>query len=1773
MRGARRRLRAPAVEPDPGASVGRLSILCGEQLTTDVVVSGSGFVATPVEALTGEPLLQVPKVSISRAADVDGSPVGGDALELNPVPTDGSDDRVKWMSQEQLRLRISPDLKLVRGQYDIGVTNATGETAVAPKAFTVVPPPTVSSALPVPICTAQFENVISVEGTWLLKIGAELPTVSIGGKEFKPESASGCVKVETPRGDVEQCTQLTIRVLVADVAPGVHDVVVTNPKPAQCQSTAPVRFFVVPPPSVEKVDPEPVCTAQGDRQVLVTGTDFLVIGGLLPKVRYGQTLASAVVPQQCVPFEGLSTVQICRELLTTLSQGAVEPGIHAVVVENPLTAACESRQAITLTTVPPPTVTSLAPEPQCLEQGQRLFTLTGTGFIVADGAAPRVVVGGVDATLVAAVSSGCTQVSTARGDVKSCTQLEVTLAEDLLAAGAHAVVVHNPLPAGCESQESLSFTVVPKPTVTTVTPQPVCLDQGARPIDVSGTGFLVIDGVAPQIAVGTAAATQVAADASSCTAITTAPGRSVQSCTRLTAVLASQALAEGAFAVVVTNPGPAGCASEEQVPFTVVPPPTLSAVTPQPVCVAQGARVVRLAGTGMLFIDGAAPTVSVGAATAALVAPVAGSCAAITTVQGSTISSCTEVDATIAEAAVAAGVHQVSLLNPAPAGCTTQQSVTLTVTPPPSVAQVQELPVCVEQSARQLEVTGTGFVVVNNIPPVVTVGGVAVSQVVPVAGSCSTVTTVAGTVESCTGLTITLAQGSVAAGSRALVVTNPQPAGCSSQDVVNVEVVPRPTLQRLEPDTVCNAQGSVTVKAIGSDFLQIGAELPTVTVGSVAGSQVTLTAASCQPLTGVAGAQRCSELSFTIAQNALTDGQYAVTITNPSPAGCGSTDAVNLTVAPPPNVTSVTPTTICTGGGTFTITGTSLQGVNAILTDSQGGVVQASNVSVSSDGTSATASFGSGLKVETYTLTVTGPSGCSSSATSQVSVVQGPLVYYVDPPATYVGISVAATIYAAGITSSPTSVVLSPAGGGTEIPLSFTWSSAKPNVIRATLPSGLSGGYDLFVRGIGICDAFLANALTSATTLKLALVDVRPPFGLASASVDLTVSAEATPAAGQVNFKPTPRAYLSNATIGTAAPLSAVAFEDATRLTAVAPPLTAGVYDLIVVNPDGDVGLLTGAYRSTNVAPPVIDDVFPTQLNNDVARPITISGANFSPVADMAVTLFCKDPNGTVTPTALIIDAASSGPTSLTATVPSGLSHGSACAVEVRNTADITFDEWSALSITNPAGKLSVFQAATAMNTGRRSPVLVAGRVTRAARFLYALGGDSGGLSGALASTETASLGRFGEIGPWRSLQTSLPAARTLAAGFVDGRDLYVIGGHDGVAPVRDIFRATLLSPTNVPDVTLVDLRFSSTGAGLGAGAYTYLISAVFAASDGQNPNGESLPSEPVTLYAPAVPGGVEIELTFATLYGTDGAPATGYRVYRTPNPNDPISAARLLAVVPGTAATQHTFLDNNATFQDVSKAPLRTGATSVWVKLPAELATARAAFGFAVATDPGCARYWYLVGGMTPAATEESSYEFALFQSSLRSPGVFTTRTSSGLAARRELGTFVANNTTAPLLVPSTSCDSYLYAAYGAAGPLTARTMVTNARYARVLVGGVLASDEATPVADKWLAAVSAPATVSAAGYASFMTANVGYVIGGDQGSGATTNTLQGELCALTGTCTPAAVISKFSAGSNNLTQPRYLPGFARFGAFNYFAGGADGAGAALSSSEFTVR
>jgi hypothetical protein len=443
---------------------------------------------------------------------------------------------------------------------------------------------------------------------------------------------------------------------------------------------------------------------------------------------------------------------------------------------------------------------------------------------------------------------------------------------------------------------------------------------------------------------------------------------------------------------------------------------------------------------------------------------------------------------------------------------------------------------------------------------------------------------------------------------------------------------------------------------------------------------------------------------------------------------------------------------------------------------------------------------------------------------------------------------------------------------------------------------------------------------------------------------------------------------------------------------------------------------------------------------------------------------------------------------------------------------------------------------------------------------VYAIGGDDGDPANAMTSVEGAQIGRFGDLGAFRTLTTELPAGVTEAQALSAGHYVYLLGGLVANATTAQVLRADVLDPTKAPVVSNLDLRFFSTPDsdpgtrdGLAPGAWTYVISAVYASADTDNPDGESLPSEPITLYAPDVPDGVEVQLDWAAAFGTGGTEAAKYRIYRTTAPNSALSELRLLAEV---SSPTHTFTDKKAPLLDAQKAPLASGDLGEWRTMPAAITTARAAYGLAIATAPNCDYYLYTIGGISGASTETASYDYATIDLQTGDIGAFTqVAAAAGLTARRELTAFVADASNSKL----TACNAELYAAHGHTG---VATFVSTVLKTAVLAGGVL--DTFT----------DAGPSKSLAGAAGFFSSGTAYVAGGQTMGAAQAihDVIKADMCNGMGGCN-APDLGNYNSAVEDLLSPRYLAGFARQAPFFYLIGGADENGNLLSSSEFNVR
>ncbi len=888
----------------------------------------------------------------------------------------------------------------------------------------------------------------------------------------------------------------------------------------------------------------------------------------------------------------------------------------------------------------------------------------------------------------------------------------------------------------------------------------------------------------------------------------------------------------------------------------------------------------------------------------------------------------------------------------------------------------------------------------------------------------------------------------------------------------------------------------------------------------------------------------------------LNDGKYCMSAcVNDSecamgfkckPAG-GSTACLPVTnscTCTPVKVGSVSPKETCIGTQTITLLGTGF-GVGTLV---YLGEQAAANITVVS-AEEVKATFND-LQPGKYALTVSNGGICVATLPDAVTIIAKPSLFFVDPPVAYNGISVQVTAFVTNIQGGGVTFFgIRPSGTQQGfVALQYNFSPDSPRRVKAIVPSGLTPGlYDVQLEVAVGCGAILEEALSITNTIAVNLTAIEPSFGWTQAATAVNLYAAPLPAEGKTGFKSLPRAYLNPTNPGPnelAAGIGAIGFVDETRLTGVVPKgLKVGFYDLVVVNPDGGVGLLKNAFGVTEAAPPVINSVSPGSVPNNIQPDVTILGKNFY---GPALHLTCKAPAGQTTSLQGVVKNWNA--TSISAQAPTkGLAAGTVCLVRVTN-ADGSYWEYSALGITTSSENLEPMVFVSSMATPRRAPAVVTARATTTAQFLYALGGDSGSASGALGTIEAAPLDPYGVLGSWRSIPGGLAAPRTLATAVRAGQFLYLAGGNDGNGPVSSVLRARVLAPQDAP--ALDDLTLDLGATGLTNGVWYYRVSAVKSAADPDNPGGETLPSDPLPVFVPpGLPGPL-----VPTVYWKSVSNAAAYRIYRSPSPGMAAGSERLVTTVDGTTGS---WTDFGTPVQLAVKAPT-IGDLGAWHSLPS-LKKAREGAQMAYAADPGNATlaYLYVVGGRTADGTPLPTYEVLKLDASTGRPAagadwieVIENPLSVG---RWQLALFVVDGSVTTHTAPG---DVWLFAGPGMG---SGGTLLSNVDGARVQAGGLLTTWGAS--------AALAPALVGC-GFAA--AANQLWAFGG-QNAKPSVGGKSAQLCGVGSNCGALPNLASWNAGVQ-LKQDRYLMGSTVGAAHILIVGGVASGNQPLSSVETTV-
>ena len=1111
------------------------------------------------------------------------------------------------------------------------------------------------------------------------------------------------------------------------------------------------------------------------------------------------------------------------------------------------------------------------------------------------------------------------------------------------------------------------------------------------------------------------------------------------------------------------------------------------------------------------------------------------------------------------------GLYDVSVQNPDGRRATLESA--LAVVPPPKLDGAVPNPSCTAQGDVAYTLTGSNFIQIGSQLPRVTFTDVTsqlVAQTLTAssASGCTSLPSPVGvTLLTCSSLVVTVPKGGLSDGSTYRIgVLNADATGCASQEDVRTVVIPPPTITSMAKLAVCT-QAATTLQITGTGFVHITQptdQTPTITIS---GQTFQTTVSSCMPIPDAPNAELCSALQFTVPQGALPVGTYMAQLQNPA-NGCSVAASLEIDVIGPPTLTNVVPTSICSGGGTLTLTGTNIySGAVALVSTFQ-------SSSLTTDGTTATALFSGPLPTNNmagmpkYDVTLRNAPGCEATLPPTEVVTPGPAILFVDPPVIPNVITVQATIYATGVSPPIQRVRIAPTGttnytdftaaGG-----NLSLDPARPNRALLTLPKGLAtGAYDLVLDDQSVCSAYLSKGLTVVATPTVTATAMTPAFGAQDQNTATVIDGS--------GFKSTPRVYLTptGSPAGSLAQsLAGVTFQSATRLTAVVRSgLTPGDYDLVIVNPDGSFGIKSKAFKVTlsTAPPPIITSIAPSSVIYNTMAPISIQGTGFRSGA--TVTPSCYDASnvliagssatvGTITSTTISATLSVAGSTTIVY-----------CILRVTNQ-DGTFFDFSAVGVTNASLNLSGFKAGTNLLVGRRALGAVAGRPTAVTRFVYAVGGDKGADNQPLATVESAQSGLDGTLLPFSTQAQSLPKALSFLGVVNIGRFLYAVGGFDGTAAVKDVHRAELLSPLLTPQFSDVDFAYSTTS-GLSPGVYTYRIAAVLSSADANNPSGETLAGDPFPIQIPVVASEGGTGLLQVTLYFKQFTNAQKYRIYRSPKVNDAAGQEKLLAEVTDSGMALQNFVDTGNT-TPAGQAPLPIGSTGSWQKLTAApLLTARLGAGVAAAQDPSDSTKWYLyaAGGSsgTPSApTALKSVEFLPITISnngnTQTFATWTAATSQMSSGRWLLGALAATQANNSIISPAGS--TYLYVASGST------TSITNLD-GNIDVGLVQAGGQ--------LAAFTAAGSTGAKrpGYGSTLVNNQLMAFGGFGGGGTASNNSD------TATLKTSTTLNNFNAlGSGALLQPRALQGTAIESAFIYQLGGASaGVNTAQVSTEQSI-
>jgi uncharacterized protein YhjY with autotransporter beta-barrel domain len=979
-------------------------------------------------------------------------------------------------------------------------------------------------------------------------------SVVITGDSFTGTTVVHFGGVSAPSFTVNSETQITA---LSPAGSGAIDITVTNAAGTSTAGVSGDKFtYASAPPTVTGLSPTSGPTA-GGASVTITGTNLTGASA----VKFGATAATNVTVNSATSITATAPAGPAGsvDVTVTTSAGTSATGVADLYA---YTAAAA-----------PPTVTALSPTTGPTA-GATSVTLTGTNF-----------------TGATAVKFGAA--AAASFTVNSATQ--ITAVSPTGSVGAVDVTVSTPAGVSATgAADQFTYAAAAPPTVTALSPTsgPTA---GGTSVTITGTGLTGATAVKFGAVAATAftvnSDTQVTATSPAGPAgavdvtVTTSAGSSATGAADKFTYAASgvpvvSALTPaggppvGGTSVVIAGSGFTGATAvkfgtKAASAFTVNSDSQVTAVAPSGTAGVVDVTVTTSAGTSA---TGAADRFTYAAAPAVLsVSPTTGPAAGGTTVTltGSGFTGVTAVTFGTAPATsfTVVNASRITAVSPAGAGV-----VDILVTGPggPSGARAAD------------HFTYTGSVptpTITAINPTTgpTAGGTSVTLTGTnftgiVAVKFGATAAASFTVNSATSITATSPSGSAGAVDVTVTTSTATSATGAADKFTYAAAAPPPTITGINPSSG-TATGGTSVTLSGTNFTGATG----VTFGTTASTSFTVNSAT----------------SITAVSPGGLVGTIGLTVTTPGGTSAPTNAALFTYTTPPPIVTSISPKSGPTAGGTtVTITGSHFTGAVSVLF----GNVEEDSFTINSDTSITTVSTGG-----TGTVDIVVVSNGGGSAKSQAD--QFTYVTNVPPP------TVASISPTSGPASGGNSVTITGANFTNVTSVKFgttaaTFTVTDEAIITATSPVGSAGAVDVTVTtssgtsATSAADQFTYTAASSAPTVT----GVSPNSGYVAGQTSVTIAG--------TNFT-----NVQSVRFGSAQATS-VTVNSANSITVVSPAAQGlGTVDVTVATLAGTSTTSAADQFTYTTTPPVptVTGVSPNQGTSAGGTSVTITGTGFSP--------------------------------------------------------------------------------------------------------------------------------------------------------------------------------------------------------------------------------------------------------------------------------------------------------------------------------------------------------------------------------------------------------------------------------------------------------------------------------------------------------------------------------------------------------------------------------